>query len=63
MAEVPTFKLVLVGDGGTGKVRSSLRLDLALSADLRIVSIRSLRKSNSELTGYPHNRPLSSSVT
>ncbi|KAG9638897.1 hypothetical protein KCV04_g6693, partial [Aureobasidium melanogenum] len=31
MAEVPTFKLVLVGDGGTGKARSSSRLDLVMS--------------------------------
>ncbi|KAH0302014.1 ras-domain-containing protein, partial [Aureobasidium melanogenum] len=38
MAEVPTFKLVLVGDGGTGKARSSPRLDLALSDDLRITT-------------------------
>ncbi|KAH0345101.1 ras-domain-containing protein, partial [Aureobasidium melanogenum] len=37
MAEVPTFKLVLVGDGGTGKARPSPSLDLALSDDLRIV--------------------------
>lgn len=42
MAEVPTFKLVLVGDGGTGKARSSPCLDPALSNDLRIVSIPSL---------------------
>jgi len=37
MAEVPTFKLVLVGDGGTGKARSSPPLHLALSIDRRIV--------------------------
>lgn len=37
MAEVPTFKLVLVGDGGTGKARSSPRLHLALPIDWRIV--------------------------
>ncbi|CAD0091516.1 unnamed protein product [Aureobasidium vineae] len=36
MAEVPTFKLVLVGDGGTGKARSSPTLDFASSVDLRI---------------------------
>jgi hypothetical protein len=47
MAEVPTFKLVLVGDGGTGKARSSPALDPASSVDLRIVSVRSLSKSRS----------------
>jgi hypothetical protein len=33
----PTFKLVLVGDGGTGKVRKSLICDLYLTmlTDLR----------------------------
>ncbi|KAI4733456.1 ras-domain-containing protein, partial [Aureobasidium sp. EXF-8845] len=38
MAEVPTFKLVLVGDGGTGKARSFPALDNASSIDLRITT-------------------------
>ncbi|KAI4732804.1 ras-domain-containing protein, partial [Aureobasidium sp. EXF-12298] len=38
MAEVPTFKLVLVGDGGTGKARSSPALDPASPVDLRITT-------------------------
>ncbi|THV75217.1 ras-domain-containing protein [Aureobasidium pullulans] len=38
MAEVPTFKLVLVGDGGTGKARSFPRLHLALPIDRRITT-------------------------
>jgi hypothetical protein len=47
MAEVPTFKLVLVGDGGTGKARSFPALDNASSIDLRIVFARLLSKSHS----------------
>ena len=64
-SSVPTFKLVLVGDGGTGKVRSSFRLLLLTNPACALDSVGQRSHTLQEIVRLTiaSYRPPSSSAT